>query len=477
MPTEGYELVIGLEVHIQLLTATKLFCGDSTGFGNPPNTQVSAVSLGHPGTLPRMNGAVIPMAIRLGLATGAAIAAYNAFARKHYFYPDLPKGYQISQHTVPVCSGGHITIGDKHVRINRIHIEEDAGKSLHSSGSDSLIDYNRAGTPLLELVTEPDISSGEEAAAFVSTLRQLVRHLGISDGDMEKGSLRCDVNLSVRPVGEKTLGTRVEIKNLNSTRFMRKAVACEAERLAGLHRAGLPILQETRGYDEATGNTYTIRQKEEAADYRYFPDPDLPPFLIDRATIEAVRAAMPPLASEEKQRLQTQYGLPEGDAARVLETPGLQLFFEKLCQRTGNPKAALNWVLGPLRTIMTAKDITPEEWGLQPEAIATLIGLIDSGKISYGIAVQQVLPQLAETPGLDIASFILQNNLLLLSGDSELDAHIAEVLQQHAQKITEYKKGKKGLISLFVGEVMRRTGGKGDAALITQKIIQKIKNS
>ncbi|RYZ45162.1 MAG: Asp-tRNA(Asn)/Glu-tRNA(Gln) amidotransferase subunit GatB, partial [Chitinophagaceae bacterium] len=341
--------VIGLEVHAQLLTKTKLFCSDTTQFGQEPNSQVSTISLAHPGTLPRMNKEAIRLAVTLGLATKSEIVQQNYFARKNYFYPDLPKGYQISQHTTPICKGGEVEIlagGEKKsIRLNRIHIEEDAGKSIHDGESSyTQLDFNRAGTPLLEIVTEPDLRSAEEAAAYVTNLRKLVRHLGVCDGNMEEGSLRCDVNISVRRKGEEKLGTRVEIKNLNSIRFIKKAIEYESAQLIQKLEKGETILQQTKGLDDSSFTTYVIRTKEDEDDYRYFPEPDLPPFFISDEYIQNIRQSMPPLQQEVKQRLLADYRLSEYDADQLAEDTELANYFFEVAKETDNLKAAANWV-------------------------------------------------------------------------------------------------------------------------------------
>jgi aspartyl-tRNA(Asn)/glutamyl-tRNA(Gln) amidotransferase subunit B len=475
-----YEVVIGLEVHAQLLTRTKLFCSDSTLFGLEPNTQVSPVSLGHPGTLPVMNKETIPMAIRLGLACHCEIVRNNYFARKNYFYPDLPKGYQISQHTTPICRNGFLDIrtskGETRIRLNRIHMEEDAGKSIHTNSSEYTdLDYNRAGMPLLEIVTEPDIRSAEEASAYVTELRKIVRHLGVCDGDMEKGSLRCDVNISVRPQGDTKLGTKVEIKNLNSIRFIRKAVEFETERLIGLHRNGELISQETRGFDEQDFTTYSIRLKEDEDDYRYFPDPDLPPFHITEEQIESVRASMPPLPEAVSRKLQMEYGLGDYDAAQLAGDPELSGLFFSISGIFPQYKPVANWVIGPIRNLLASSE--GEGLNISPEALAKLIELTAGNTISFGMASQRVLPALVASPDMDIESFVRSEGLMTESSDEGLEALVDAALARHAQKITEYKKGKKGLISLFVGEVMRSSKGKADAKLVTEKIIEKLKTS
>ena len=474
-----YEVVIGLEVHAQLLTKTKLFCGDTTVFGQPPNTQVSTISLAHPGTLPKMNKEAICLAIMLGLATQSRIVQQNYFARKNYFYPDLPKGYQISQHTTPICKGGlvEITVGKerKAIRLNRIHIEEDAGKSVHDGAVNyTQLDFNRAGTPLLEIVTEPDLRSAEEAAAYVTTLRKLVRHLGVCDGNMEEGSLRCDVNISVRKKGDERLGTKVEIKNLNSIRFIKKAVEAESTQLIAKLERGEKILQQTKGFDDASFTTYVIRTKEDEDDYRYFPEPDLPPFYISDEQVESIRQSMPPLQSEMKTELKENYQLTDYDASQLSEDIELATYFFKTAKETTNYKAAANWAIGPIKNYLAEAEIVIDAFPVQPPAIAQLIQLIDDGIISYGIASQKIFTHLLNHPQTDIKQYIQTEGLQLQSGN-EVDTLIENALTKHAQKITEYKKGKKGLLSLFVGEVMKLSKGKANAEEVTKKILEKLK--
>ncbi len=469
-------MVVGLEVHAQLLTATKLFCSDSTQFGLEPNTQVSAISLGHPGTLPKLNKEAIKLAVKLGLAMNCEIVQHNYFARKNYFYPDLPKGYQVTQHTTPVCRKGFMEImipaGNRKIRLNRIHMEEDAGKSLHDASSGyTNLDYNRAGMPLLEIVTEPDIRSAEEAYAFVSSLRNLVRHLEVCDGNMEEGSFRCDVNISVRRKGDEKLGTKVEVKNLNSVRFIKKAIEYEYERLVALHQSGKSILQETRGFDESSFTTYSIRTKEDEDDYRYFPEPDLPPFFITDETIAAIRSAMPPLQSEILKDLVETYGLSHSDAGIIAGDMELTAFYMELVRHTNHYKAAANWTIGPVKQLLMS-----EGGNINARGIAEMIRLIDEGKISYGIASQKIFPVLAEKPGLDIDNYIESEGLQLQTGD-EMDSWISASLEKHALKIPEYKKGKKGLVSVFVGEVMKASKGRVDARIVTEKIIEKLNES
>ncbi len=480
MANDDYEIVVGLEVHAQLLTQTKLFCADATVFGKEPNTQVSAISLGHPGTLPRLNKEAITMAVKLGLALNCSIVQQNYFARKNYFYPDLPKGYQISQHTTPICRNGfaEVSVGseNKRIRINRIHIEEDAGKSMHGEDSNfTNLDFNRAGMPLLEIVTEPDIRSGEEAFAYVTLLRRLVRQLNVCDGNMEQSSLRCDVNISVRKMGDEKLGTRVEIKNLNSIRFIKKAIEQESSRLIDLHKKGETILQQTRGLNEADFTTYAIRTKEDEDDYRYFPEPDLPPFYVSDEMIEEIRNALPPTFSETKQQLINQYALTSYEAGQLAADADLLQYFQHLAATTNNFKAAFNWVTGVIKNHLSANELDSADLNIAPKKIARLIALIDEGKINYGTASQQIFPELAANPYLEVDAFVEQQNLFLLNSDDLVDSLIDDALTKHAEKITEYKRGKKGLMSLFVGEVMKQSKGKADAKLVTQKISEKLK--
>jgi aspartyl-tRNA(Asn)/glutamyl-tRNA(Gln) amidotransferase subunit B len=424
-----------------------------------------------------MNREAIRLAAILGLATQSEIVQHNYFARKNYFYPDLPKGYQVSQHTTPICKGGEveITAGQqkKTIRLNRIHIEEDAGKSIHDGESPfTRLDFNRAGTALLEIVTEPDIRSAEEAAAYVTTLRKLVRHLGVCDGNMEEGSLRCDVNISVRKRGDEKLGTKVEIKNLNSIRFIKKAIEYESRQLMAKLEAGQPILQQTKGLDDADFTTYVIRTKEDEDDYRYFPEPDLPPFFISAEYIQQVKESMPPLPSEIRERLTSQYQLPAYDAAQLAEDMDLANYFFALAQQTNNYKAAANWLNGPVKNRLAENESLSLEQ-LPPAALAQLIQLLDEGVINYGTATQKLLPELFTNPGLSLSEYIQTHNLQMQSA-SDTDAHIEAALARHAQKITEYKKGKKGLLSLFVGEVMKLSKGKANAEEVTRRIQEKL---
>ncbi len=477
---EQYEIVIGLEVHAQLLTQSKLFCGDSIAFGAEPNTHVSPITLAHPGTLPKMNRQAIGHAIKMGLACNCEIEKKNYFARKNYFYPDLPKGYQISQHTTPICKEGFVPIktdaGEKNVRLNRIHMEEDAGKSLHDVNEwSTAVDYNRAGTPLIEIVTEPDLRSSDEAFAYVSELRKLVRYLGVCDGNMEEGSMRCDANVSVRKKGDKQLGTKVEVKNLNSIRNVKRAIDFEAQRLIDMLEAGETIRQQTRSFDANNGTTFAIRDKEDAEDYRYFPDPDLTPFDLKDEFINEIRASIPALPAERVSIYCSRYQLPEYDALVLTEEKETADYFEAVIQHTQNYKAVANWLLGPVKNWMNEHSKSISEFELQPEQVAALVQCVDDGKLSFSTASTKLFQLLLQNPTAAPALLAEQNNLVQQSDASALEPVIDAVLEQLADKVTAYKKGKKGLLALFVGEVMKRTKGKADPKKTNEIILEKLK--
>jgi len=477
---EQYEIVIGLEVHAQLLTQSKLFCGDSIAFGAAPNTHVSPITLAHPGTLPKMNRQAIGHAIKMGLACNCEIEKKNYFARKNYFYPDLPKGYQISQHTTPICKNGFVPIkteaGEKKIRLNRIHMEEDAGKSLHDVNEyNTAVDYNRAGTPLIEIVTEPDIRSSDEAFAYVSELRKLVRYLGVCDGNMEEGSMRCDANVSVRKKGDDRLGTKVEVKNLNSIRNVKRAIDFEAQRLINMLEAGETIKQQTRSFDANNGTTFAIRDKEDAEDYRYFPDPDLTPFDLQDDFINGIKASIPALPAERVAIYCSQYNLPEYDALVITEEKEIADYFEAAIQHTTNYKAVANWLLGPVKSWMNDNARSISDFELKPAQITALVKCVDDGQLSFSTASTKLFTLLLQNPDADPAALAEQNNLIQQSDSSELEPVINAVLEQLADKVAAYKKGKKGLLALFVGEVMKRTKGKADPKKTNEIILEKLK--
>ena len=474
-----YEVVVGLEVHAQLMTNTKLFSGDPVAFGAEPNTQVSPITLAHPGTLPMLNQKAVELAVRLGLACRSTITRTNYFARKNYFYPDLPKGYQISQHTLPVCSGGEISIqlkGLKHaVQLNRIHLEEDAGKSIHDNEPGrTCVDYNRAGIALVEIVTEPCIHSAEEAGSYLTELRKLLRYLDVCDGNMEEGSMRCDANISIRPAGSKKLGTRVEVKNLNSIRNVKKAIEVETTRMTDLVRSGKIILQQTRSFDAETQSTFALRTKEEANDYRYFADPDLAPFNISDDFLKSVRENMPELPEERVNRYIRSLQLTEYDARVISDEKEFAGYFDRLIQHTNNHKAAVNWMNGPVRSWLNETQQNISEFPIQPVKLAAVIALVEKGTISFSVAASRLFQELVRAPASDPSQLAITLNLVQDADEVSIHAWVEEVLNNMPEKVLEFKKGKKGLIGLFVGEVKRVSRGKADPKLTTDILLQKL---
>ena len=478
---QGYETVVGLEVHAQLLTASKLFCGDSASFGSEPNTNISPITLGHPGTLPLLNGKAVQYAIKLGLACHCEITRSNYFARKNYFYPDLPKGYQISQHTTPVCVGGYVSIKtadtEKKIQLNRIHLEEDAGKSMHDVDPEATcVDYNRAGVALVEIVTEPCISGGEEAYAYLTELRKLLRYLGVCDGNMEEGSMRCDANISVRRKGEKKLGTKVEVKNLNSIRNVKRAIEFESQRLTGILLSGGEVMQQTRSFDAVNGNTFALRTKEEANDYRYFADPDLVPFNVTEKFISDIRSSIPSLPEERLELYIKKYKLPEYDARVLTEEKEFADYFEKIIAHTSNYKAASNWMIGPVKSYLNEHNISITEFSLAPSSVAELIQLSDDGKINFSTASSAIFPVLVKEPGKSASEIAVEKNLIQDADENDINNWVEQVLNNMPDKVSEYRKGKKGLIGLFVGEVKKVSKGKADPKLTNEILLQKLKS-
>jgi aspartyl-tRNA(Asn)/glutamyl-tRNA(Gln) amidotransferase subunit B len=476
---DRYEVVIGLEVHAQLLTNTKAYSSDLNSYGSAPNTNISVITLGHPGTLPVMNRKTIDFAIRLGLACGCDIAPQQHFARKNYFYPDLPKGYQITQDTTPICTGGQILIRtedgtQKTIGITRIHMEEDAGKSIHDVDVyDTLVDLNRAGTPLLEIVSEPDLRSSSEAYNYLTEVRKLLRYLDICDGNMEEGSMRCDANVSVRLVGAKDFGTKVEVKNMNSIRNVQRAIEFEITRQIEALESGEALTQETRAFDALKGSTISMRTKEAANDYRYFPEPDLPPITVTTAQIAAISKDMPALPHALFERYTQTYGLSDYDAYNITDQKGLALYYEALIGFTKNYKAAANWLMGEIKSYINEQGIDISSVPIGAERIAALIELIDQGKISNSIAAQRLFPALfesTETP-LEIAERL---NLIQSSDSSVIESFIAQVIEQNTAEVERYRNGEKQLIGFFMGQLMKVSGGKADPkasnAILRQKL-------
>ena len=401
---EKYELVIGLEVHAQLLTESKMYTADANSYGKMPNTNISVITLGHPGTLPKVNRKAVEYAVKMGLACNSSITRRNVFARKNYFYPDLPKGYQLTQDKNPICVGGFVPItldsGEKkEVALTRIHMEEDAGKSMHLAGEvDTLVDFNRAGVPLIEIVTEPDMRSSEEAYKVLAEIKKLEVYLDVCDGNMEEGSLRCDANVSVRLKGDQELGKKVEVKNMNSFRNVARAIEHEFERQITLLEKGEEIISETRTFDAATGLTASMRTKEDLNDYRYFPEPDLSPVVISEEWLSSIKAELPVLPRELFDKFVNTYGLPEYDAGVLTDQKDIALWFESLCKHTNNYKAASNWMMGPIKSYLNELTLKIEDFPLNVSQIAALIALIDEGKVSFTVGSQKIYPQLIANP-------------------------------------------------------------------------------
>ncbi|MBP6828388.1 MAG: Asp-tRNA(Asn)/Glu-tRNA(Gln) amidotransferase subunit GatB [Saprospiraceae bacterium] len=485
----SYETVIGLEVHVQLGTRSKAFCADDASFGGAPNTHTSAVSLAHPGTLPRLNSRAVYYAVKLGLALGCEINRRSTFDRKNYFYADLPKGFQTTQDKNPICIGGQLTLDSgRTVRIHHIHLEEDAGKSLHDQDPfDSLIDLNRAGVPLLEIVTEPDLRSADEVAAFMTEMRRLVRWLDISDGNMEEGSLRCDVNVSVRKTGETRLGQRCEVKNVNSMKFARRAIAFEAARQIDMLEKGEKVQQETRGFDPAEGTTYSLREKEDAHDYRYFPEPDLPPVVIKEDVLEGIRSQMPPLPRSLKELFQNKYDLPANEAELLTQQHDTAFEFLTLIQvaelrsaETGQQigtysKLLSNLIINKLKPYAEAQGVETAEVAVYPLHWVELVEMIHDNRISSSIAYQRLVPAMFEKQGTSPVGLATELNLLQNTDSGFLEKTVEEVLTRFPEKVSEYRKGKKGLIGFFMGEVMKASKGKAEPKAATQLLEEKLK--
>jgi aspartyl-tRNA(Asn)/glutamyl-tRNA(Gln) amidotransferase subunit B len=462
-----WEVVIGLEIHTQLATKAKIFSGAATAYGAPPNSQASLVDLGYPGVLPVLNGEAVVMAVKFGLATDCEISRRSIFARKNYFYPDLPKGYQISQYELPIVHGGRLEIvlddgSVKRIGITRAHLEEDAGKSLHEDFHGlSGIDLNRAGTPLLEIVSEPDLRSAAEAGAYMRKIHTLVRYLGISDGNMQEGSFRCDANVSVRPRGETKLGTRTELKNLNSFRFVEKAIEIEVERQIDVLESGGRIVQETRLYDPDRHETRAMRSKEEANDYRYFPDPDLLPVVIDEALIERARKALPELPDAKRERFERDYALPAYDAAVLTAQRPLADYFEAVVGASrARPKAAANWVLGDLTAALNRSGTTIEQTRIAPRKLAALLDKLEDGTISGKIA-KEIFETLWNEGG-EVESIIESRGLTQITDAASIEALVDEVIAAHPAQVEQCRGGKTQVVGFLVGQVMKASRGKAN---------------
>jgi len=476
---DKYEAVIGLEVHAQLSTKSKAYSSDSTEFGVLPNTNVSPISLGHPGTLPMSNKRVIEYAVRLGLACKSNIREVNEYARKNYFYADLPKGYQITQDKTPICNGGYITIKkddgtEKRINITRIHMEEDAGKSIHDIDPfDTLIDLNRAGVPLLEIVSEPEIKNGDEAYQYLTEIRKLVRYLDICDGNMEEGSLRCDANISVMLKGSKTFGQRNEVKNMNSIRNVQRAIEYEIKRQIEAIENGEVIQQDTRSFDAVAGTTFILRSKEMANDYRYFPEPDLQPVIVSQEYIAKVKASLPPLPNDLYKKYLA-LGLSAYDAGVLTDSKEIALYFEEIIAQTKNTKAASNWLTVQVKSFLNDNALHISEFKITPKRIAELVDFIDTGKVSHTIATQKIFPKMLEDPSKSADEIAEENNWIQESDTGALRTFVLEAIAKYPEKVIEYKNGKVSLLGLFMGEVMKLSKGKADPKIATELVKQEL---
>jgi len=480
----NYEPVIGLEVHAQLLTESKIFCGCSTRFGEQPNQNSCPVCMGFPGVLPVLNKKVVEFAIRAGLATHCEIARYSRWARKNYFYPDLPKGYQISQYELPLCRNGHIDIesdgASKRIRLTRIHMEEDTGKNIHEVRGDySLVDFNRCGVPLMEIVSEPDIASAEEAGRYLRNLRSILQYLEVCDGNMEEGSFRCDANISVRPQESRELGTKVEIKNMNSFKAVEKALDYEIRRQIQTLAEGGKLTQETRLWDADREVTRSMRSKEFAHDYRYFPEPDLLPLVIDEEWIEEIRASLPELPEDRKERFISQYGgLPRYDAELLTSRRDVADYFEKAVKAHSHPKAISNWVMGDLFRVIKEKKLDEKlritAWPISPEYLAEMVRMIDEGKISGKIAKTLFEEMLAQGESPD--KIAREKGLAQVTDVGNIEKAVDEVLAAHPQQVSDYRAGKEKVFGFLVGQVMKATQGKASPQILNEILRKKLEN-
>ncbi len=479
---DKYEVVIGLEVHVQMLTKSKAYSNDVNEYGSAPNTNVSVITLGHPGTLPKMNKQTIINAIKLGVSCGCHIADHQYFARKNYFYPDLPKGYQITQDKTPICTGGAIIIKDdqgneKSVGLTRIHMEEDAGKSIHDVDLyDTLVDLNRAGVPLLEIVSEPEIKSSQEAYNYVTEVRKLVRYLDICDGNMEEGSMRCDANISVNLLGAKEFGTKVEVKNMNSIRNVQRAIEFEITRQIEALENGETLYQETRAFDALKGITISMRSKEAANDYRYFPEPDLQPIFVSQEQINKVKSEMPPLPRELFLKYSKELGLSDYDAYILTDTKEIALYYEDVIKHNSNYKVAANWVMGEVKSYLNQHGLDISQFPIPAIQIAKLISLIEAGKISSTVASQKIFPVMIEHPGKEPLAIAERLNLIQESNESSIKAYIEEVISKNPNEVERYRNGEKQLVGFFMGQLMKVSQGKADPKQSNQLMREMLEN-
>ncbi len=472
-----YEAVIGLEVHAQLLTSSKIFCGCSTKFGNAPNSNTCPICLGHPGVLPVLNKKVVEFTVLMGLATNCTINEKSIFARKNYFYPDLPKGYQISQYEQPICENGFLNIKkevntEKKIGIKRIHMEEDAGKSIHDQNFDTLVDVNRCGVPLIEIVSEPDMRSGEEAYLYLSKIKQIVQYLGICDGNMEEGSLRCDANISVRLVGEEKLGTKTEVKNMNSFRNVEKAINYEIIRQVEILEEGGKIIQQTLLWNADNNEAVPMRSKEEAHDYRYFPEPDLLPVIVNEEWKSEISKNLPELPEKRKERLITKYNLPEYDAELLTQNRGIADYYERVVDKTSDYKSASNWIMGDVLKSMNEEKIEIENFRIQPENLAELINIINKGIINIKIG-KDVFQQMIKE-GKKASAIVEEKNLIQITDSSEIENIIDSILEKNSNEVKQYLDGKEKVFGFFVGQVMRESKGKANPKLVNEVLRDKL---
>jgi aspartyl-tRNA(Asn)/glutamyl-tRNA(Gln) amidotransferase subunit B len=476
---DRYTVVIGLEVHAQLLTKSKIYTSDSAEYGSAPNRNVSVITLAHPGTMPKLNKKVVEHAIKMGLACHSEISRFQIFDRKNYFYPDLPKGYQLTQDRTPICIGGYVPIktknGAKNIILNRIHIEEDAGKSIHLDGEiDTLLDFNRSGVPLIEIVTDPVIHSSEDAGAVLSEIRKLVRYLDICDGNMEEGSLRCDANVSVMLNDAKAFGKKVEVKNMNSIRNVQRAIDHEVERQIRELESGNVVVSETRTFDANTGFTYSMRTKEELNDYRYFPDPDLSPLEVSEKWLKEIQSSMPILPGARQLKYIKEYQLSEYDAEVLTDTKEVSDYFEAICEHTKNYKAAANWVMGPIKSYLNDSNLSATSFPISAKRIFQLIELVEKGEVSFGVASQSIFPLLLTDATKLPFEIATELNLIQDRNVESILAVVEEVLAEFPAKVEEFNKGKKGIVAMFMGEVMKRSKGKADPKLANELILKKL---
>jgi aspartyl-tRNA(Asn)/glutamyl-tRNA(Gln) amidotransferase subunit B len=484
-----YEAVIGLEVHAQMLTESKLFCGCPTRFGSAPNTQTCPVCSGMPGVLPVLNRRALEFAVRTGLSMNCEISSYSRFARKNYFYPDLPKGYQISQYELPVCEGGWVEVvvdgAPRRVGITRIHMEDDAGKNVHEEGSPfSLVDLNRTGVPLMEIVSEPDMRSAREAAEYMKKLRAILRYIGVSDGNMEQGSLRCDANISVRPEGQEKFGARAELKNINSFKFVERAIDYEIKRQIQVIESGAAVAQETRLWDAQAGVTASMRSKEEAHDYRYFPEPDLVPIMVDERWVEDIRASLPELPDARRKRFVGEYGLPEGDADFLTAERHLADWYEEAVKLGGQPKAVSNWAMGELTRLLNEDHAAVEECPLRPEQLVGMLRLIDNGTLSLKMA-KTVFEEMyrktksAKDEGIEIQVssevIVKEKGLVQITDEGAIASAVDEVIGKNPDAFERLRGGDRKLTGFFVGQVMKLMRGKADPKVVNQLLEKRLK--